>query len=67
MIFYIIYFFCHQGRENLYEMMQTTFQLHTNPDGTQYVFQALDKIDKNYGVDDINMVYEGKMYPTGGN
>ena len=38
-LFYIIYFFCHRGRENLYDMTIKTFEVGTDPDGTQYIFQ----------------------------
>ena len=65
-IFYVIYYFCRRGRENLYNMLQTTFKVHTNPDGSEYVYQAQDEIDKNHGADDTSMTNEGKMYPTGG-
>ena len=66
MIFYVIYFFCRRGRENLYEMLQSTYTLVTNPDGTQFVKQSLDEVDKNHGPDDSRPTNEGRMYPTGG-
>ena len=52
LIFYILYFFCHHGRGNLYEMTQSTFEVVTEYDGTQYVKQAINEIDKKHGPDD---------------
>ena len=66
MIFYIIYFFCRRGRENLYDMMQTTYKLVTQPHGLQYVIQEIDEIDKNHGPDDPQRTNEGRMYGNGG-
>ena len=65
MIFYIIYFFCHRGRENVNAMTKNTFRLITESDGTQCVIQESDKIDKNHGFDDTNKTKEGRMYATG--
>ena len=66
MIFYIIYFFCWRGRENLYEMQQDTYTVITNPDGSQLVVQNIDEIDKNHGPEDSTETNQGRMYPTGG-
>ena len=65
MIFYIIYFFCRRGRENLYPMTKQTFELKTDPDGTQYIIHKSDEIDKNHGIQDTTKTKEGKMYATG--
>ena len=65
MVFYIIYFFCRRGRENLYEMTKDTFSLVTQPDGSQYVTQITDEIDKNHTYQDTNQTKEGRMYATG--
>ena len=64
-IFYILYFFCRRGRENLYEMTQSTFELCTEYDGTQYIKQAIDEVDKNHGPDDPPS-NEGRMYEIEG-
>ena len=66
LLFYIVYFFCHRGRENLYEMTQDTFHLITEPNGTQYVMQCIDEIDKNHGPDDTDPTNEGRMYSNEG-
>ena len=64
MLFYIVYFFCRRGRENLYTMTKDTFKLIVEPDGTQYYIQDIDEIDKNHTADDVNKTNEGKMYAT---
>ena len=66
MIFYIIYYFCRRGRENLYSMTKDTFKITTDPDGTQYVIQAVDEMDKNHGIADTDKNNEGRMYATEG-
>ena len=66
MIFYIIYFFCRRGRENLYNMTRDTFKLVVEPDGVEYFIQNIDEMDKNHGADDKDKTNEGKMYATYG-
>ena len=67
MLFYIVYFFCRRGRENLYTMTQDTFKMITEPDGTQYIIQNIDEADKNHGPDDTTATNEGRMYGNEGN
>ena len=64
MLFYIIYFFCRRGRENLYTMKRNTFKLIVEADGTEYYMQDLDEIDKNHTADDTSRTNEGRMYAT---
>ena len=66
MIFYIIYFFCRHGRENLYTMTKSTYKYVLDPDGTEYFIQDIDEIDKNHGVEDHTIANQGKMYATNG-
>ena len=35
-------------------------------DGTEYVIQAVDEMDKNYGVEDTDFTNRGRMYATNG-
>lgn len=63
LIFYIIYFFCRRGRENLRDMTIHTFQVTTDADGVQYVYQAIDK----YGPDNQLPAKQGRMYEQPGN
>ena len=65
-LFYFIYFFCRRGRENLYEMTLDNFELATEPDGTQYVYQKMDEQDKNHGVKDKEESNVGRMYEIKG-
>ena len=67
MIFFVIYYFCRRGRENLYGMTQDTFKLITEMDGTQYLVQNIDEADKNHGPDDTEQTNEGRMYGNPGN
>ena len=64
MLFYIIYFFCRRGRENLYSMTKATFKLIVEPDGTEYFIQDIDEIDKNHTADDANKTNKGRMFVT---
>ena len=50
-IFNIIYFFCRRGRENLYSMIQDTFKIIVELDGTEFIVHANDELDKNHGVE----------------
>ena len=66
MIFYIIYFFCRRGRENLYTMTKKTYKYMVDPDGTEYFVRDIDEMDKNHGVEDFTRANEGKIYATNG-
>ena len=66
LLFYVIYYFCHRGRENLYEMTKETFKLFVEYDSTEYVYQDQDETDKNHGPDDTNATNEGRMYGNTG-
>ena len=66
LVFYIIYYFCCRGRENLYEMTKDMFELVTEHDGTQYLKQAIDEADKNHGPQDSEMTNKGRMYGNEG-
>ena len=43
-----------------------TFEVVCEPDGTEYVIQSIDEMDKNHGIDDNSMSNEGRMYATNG-
>ena len=61
-LFYIVYFFCRRGRENLYTMTKQTFKHVVEADGTEYFIQDIDEMDKNHGADDSQRTNEGRMY-----
>ena len=67
LIFYIVYFFCRRGRENLYNMTKETFKIKVQPDGTEVLIQAIDEMDKNHGPDDTNRTNDAKVFSTNGN
>ena len=64
--FYIMYFFCWRGQENLYDMKKNHFELIVQPDGSKFVRQAIDEKDKNHGVNDTEMANQAKMYEQPG-
>ena len=67
LLFYIIYFFCRRGQENLYQMTKETFELIVEHDGTQYVIQKIDEMDKNHGIEDTEKTSDdGRMYANDG-
>ena len=65
-LFYVIYFFCRQGRENLYEMQTDTFDIGMDPDGRQYIYQARDELDKNHRQNDTDPANQGRIYQQPG-
>lgn len=66
-LFNIIYFFCRRGRQNIYNFTQDMFQISCNPDGTEYVYQAIDEMDKNHGIENSTPANDGHMYAQPGN
>lgn len=67
LLFYIIYWFCRRGRENLHAFTVDQFKIGTEADGTQFVYQAVDEMDKNHGPDNPLPAKEGRMYEQPGN
>ena len=65
-LFYTIYFFCRHGHENLYDMTINTFEIGIDPDGTEYVFQAIDEMDKNHRADSTDQANQARIYPKPG-
>lgn len=66
-LFNIIYYFCRRGRQNIYDFKIDTFQIDCDPDGTHFVFQAIDEQDKNHGIYDDQPANDGRMYKQPGN
>ena len=58
----IIYYLCRRGHQNLYDMNKDWFQVITKADGTKYVMQIQDEMDKNHREDDHSLTNQGKMY-----
>ena len=65
-LFYVMYFFCRRGQENLYEMRLDQFKVVVKPDGSKYVEQDIDEKDKNHGVNMTEMANQAKMYQQPG-
>lgn len=47
--FDIKFYLCRRGGENLRRMTKETFVIKTDATGREYVFQAIDEVDKNHG------------------
>ena len=47
-------------------MTRNTFKVFTQPDGSEYIFQAIDEADKNHGPDDNCPSNDERMYETPG-
>ena len=67
LIFFIIYYFCRRGRENLYTMTVDTFKVDIDPTtGRRFVYQDIDEHDKNHGVDSTDPANQARMYEIEG-
>ena len=64
--FFIMYFFCHCGQENLQDMTKSHFTEIVDYDGTSYIIQAIDEKDKNHRVQDTEMTNQAKMFEDKG-
>ena len=64
-IFNIIYFLCHRGHENLYEMTDTFHQLVVEG-GERFVVQIQDELDKNHQENTTEIPNQGRMYDIPG-
>ena len=47
-------------------MKKNTYQVIIDPDDTEYVIQAVDKLDKNHRIEDTEFTNRGRMYATNG-
>ena len=47
-------------------MTKSTFEIQVEADGTEFVYQAIDEMDKNHGIEDTENTNKGHMYATGG-
>ena len=64
-MFYIIYFFCRRGQENLYEMTKNHFVLRFE-NGVRFLEQNVDELDKNHRENYDKQANQGKMYERPG-
>ena len=67
-IFYILYYMCRLGRENLREMKQYTYAISTDlaDNNRKFIYQAVDEYDKNHNESDTTIANEGRIYEITG-
>ena len=65
-LFNVLYFFCHRGKQNLHAMTKETFKIQVEYDGTCYIQQQVDEPDKNHREDTRELANQGKMYEIPG-
>ena len=65
-VFYIVYYLCRRGRENLRGMTIDTFAIAKDNQGKEYIYQQKDEADKNHGVDDTYIANQGRIYKPPG-
>jgi hypothetical protein len=66
--FDIMYFLCRRGRENLRTMNKETFRIAKDNKNREYVYQHVDKLDKNHreNTDPNQSGTDGRMYSVPG-
>ena len=65
-MFYVMYFFCRRGWENLHFMTLDWYKVKTDSNRKKYVEQVHHETDKNHNADDPNPSNEAKMYENPG-
>jgi hypothetical protein len=67
--FEMMFYLCRRGRENQRGMTKQTFKISTDGQGKNYVYQAIDELDKNHSYSDKpdDTVGEARMYEQPGN
>ena len=65
-MFYILYFFCRRGQENLHDMTKETYSIEVDVNGKKYLKQKIDEINENHTADDQDPTNQGKMYENPG-
>ena len=50
----------------MYTMRKETFKIGVEPDGTEFIFQNIDEMDKNHSYEDPDKTKDGKIYATNG-
>lgn len=66
-LFNIIYYFCRRGRQNIHAFTKNTFKTDYDAEGREFVYQAVDEMDKNHGIEDDQPANDGRMYEHKGN
>ena len=65
-LFNVLYFFCCHGKENLHPMTKQHFAVAIKYDGSQYVHQVIDELDKNHWESTTELANQAKMYSNPG-
>ena len=66
-IFYVLFYMCRRGRENLRFMTKDTFAIKVDPsDNRKFIFQAVDEADKNHTYNDTTKSNDGRIYEDPG-
>ena len=66
-VFYVIYYLCRRGRENLRAMTKKTFAFgYDHESKREFIYQCLDEADKNHGVNDTYIANQGRIYEIKG-
>lgn len=65
-LFYVIYYMCRRGRQNLRAMKKDTFAIDTDASGKRFVFQQRKELDKNHKEDDMNPSSQARIYEIPG-
>ena len=66
-IFYVLYYMCRRGRENLRPMTKETFGIRVDKeDNRKYIFQQIDEADKNHTYHDTTKSNDGRIYEDPG-
>lgn len=65
-LFYIIYYMCRRGRQNLRNMKKSTFAIGADPTGREYIYQAVKESDKNHKEDDTSPNNQARVYSIPG-
>ena len=66
-LFSIIYYGGHRGRENLRGMTVDTFRVESDHDGLKYIHQVIKECDKNHNEEDFTESNEARIYEMPGN
>ena len=66
-VFFIIYYLCRRGRENLRKMTKNTFAIATDSaNKLQHIYQKVDEADKNHSGVDTGKANQGRIYEVKG-
>ena len=62
-VFYIIYYLCRRGRENLGKMSINMFAIDVDPEtNLSFIYQKVDEADKNHNQNDMYKANQVRIY-----